>query len=281
MGLFSQLAGTLSSFFQIGGPNGNGLANNAAASAIEAKDPTNTTLVKMRAAGPAGRNDVTNKTYNDTAANHPLPGTLAFNGGNPLPNNSATEQWYVVTTSGATATVGQLLWDDGSGAGLVTVIPAVTGNTVVTVVALAGATPLAATSLYVWNGATWVLISANAPTPAGVQSMVRVPIATATPVTSATILPVGAVITDAFVDVTTPYSAGATISVGTPVNNTLFQNGTGASPDNDPQAANLYQTQDTPVPAAGGAQPLQVNIAGAPAAGAGFAYILYVSTPLN
>lgn len=274
MSLFSQLLGTLSNFFQIGGPNGAGF-NDAGATAIEAKDPTNTTFVVLRAAGPVARNDVTTKTYTDTLANKPVPGTLAWDGNVALPANSAAERWYVVTTSGAFATVGELLWDDGSGVGTVTIIPAVTGNTVVTVGALAGATPLAATSLYVWNGATWVLISASSPTPAGVTSMIRVPIALVN-VISVTIMPVGTIIYDAFLDITTPYSPGATISLGTPAQPTEFQLVT----DNVPQVADLYQkTQDSSITAVVGPQAFQVTIAGAPAAGAGFAYILYASAP--
>lgn len=55
MSLFSRIAGAIASFFQIGGPSGPGINDNAGA--LEAKDPTNSVFVNMRGADPAGLND--------------------------------------------------------------------------------------------------------------------------------------------------------------------------------------------------------------------------------
>lgn len=140
-GVFSKLLGTLSSFFQIGGTAGPGI--NANGAVLETKNAANNAFAVHRGATPVGDNDLTTKAYVDKMASKPLPASIQFNGNNVLPNNSGTEQWYVVTTSGANATIGQLLWDDGSGAGVVAVIPAVTGNTIVTTVAFSGWNDLA------------------------------------------------------------------------------------------------------------------------------------------
>jgi hypothetical protein len=266
MGLFSKLAGTVTSFFQIGGTAGPGI--NANAAALETRNAANSAFAVHRGATPVGDNDFTTKAYVDKTANKPIPVSLQFNGNNPLPNNSGTEQWYVVTTTGPNATIGQLLWDDGSGAGVVAVIAAATGNTIVTTAAFSGGTiTLQANQIYVWTGAAWLDI---APSVSGVTYMIRLPITNAASQSSATSILANAIIYDARLDITTPYSAGATISLGITGTVALFM----ATGDNTPQLANLYQNmQDTSVGAA--PLPLLVTIAGAPAAGAGFAIVIY------
>jgi hypothetical protein len=97
------------------------------------------------------------------------------------------------------------------------------------------------------------------------------PITTAASQSSATLLPVNSAIYDAKLDVTTAYSAGTQISLGTTGTTNLFM-GVG---DNTATVAGLYQVmQDTPM---GGGSPLAllVTVQGGPAAGAGFAVVLY------
>jgi hypothetical protein len=271
MGLFSKLAGVTSSFFQIGGPAGPGINNNGGL--LEAKNAANNAFVVMRGATPVGDNDLTTKAYVDKTANKPIPVSLQFNGGSALPANTGTEQWYVVTTSGVNASIGQLLWDDGSGVGNVAVIPAATGNTIVTTAAFSGGTiSLAANQMYVWTGTAWLDI---APSVAGATYMIRTALTTAASQNSATQIPANAIIYDVRLDVTTPYSAGTTISLGITGSTSLFM----ATGDNTATVAGLYQVmQDTSVGASAAA--LLATIAGAPAAGVGAMVVLY-SLPNN
>jgi len=103
----------------------------------------------------------------------------------------------------------------------------------------------------------------------GVMNVIRYAIGTAATQDSTTVIPATAVIIDCKVEITTPYSALATISVGQPGSTSLFQTTT----DNLPQAAGIYQVmQDTPAFAAAVAR---VTVGGAPAAGAGFVVIQY------
>ena len=158
MGIFEQLAGTLSSFFQVGGPSGPALKDNAGN--IDARNAGDTGYVNLRVATPgAGTdNDATNKSYVDTLSK-PIAVANQFNGSNALPSNSATEQFYVVTTTGVNATIGQLLWDDGSGVGTVKVINAATGNVIIALAAFTGGTiSFAINQLYIWNP-SWTLIA--------------------------------------------------------------------------------------------------------------------------
>ncbi len=265
MGLFQRLAGVVNSFFEIGGPTGPGI--NANGAALETKNAANSAFAVHRGAAPVGDNDFTTKAYVDTIFK-PIPASLQFNGNNPLPANTATEQFYVVTTTGPNATIGQVLWDDGTGVGTVTVLPAKTGNEIVTTATFSGGTiTLQTNQNYVWSGAAWVNISPNV---AGVVLAIRMPITTAASQSSTTSIPANAIIYSAQVNITTAYSAGATIAVGQTGTTTLLQ----ATPDNTPTLVNIYLAeQDTAWGAS--ALPVLVTVGGAPAAGAGFVTVLY------
>ncbi len=154
VGVFSKLLGTVTGFFRFGGPASPGINVNGAA--LETKNAANSALAVHRGAAPVGDNDFATKAYADTIFK-PIPVSLQFNGGNALPANSATEQFYVVTTSGANATIGQVLWDDGTGVGAVAVLAAKAGNEIVTTATFTGGTILlVANQNYVWSGAAWL-----------------------------------------------------------------------------------------------------------------------------
>ena len=108
----------------------------------------------------------------------------------------------------------------------------------------------------------------------GAVSVIRIPITNAASQTSATSIPASAIVLRAFLDVVTPYSVGATITVGTAPSHSAFMN-TGAS---NPQIAAIYDApQDT---ANAASNPFLVTVAGSPVAGAGFACVEY-SLPQN
>lgn len=83
-----------------------------------------------------------------------------FNGNNALPLNSNQQQYYVVTTSGASATIGEILFDDGSNDGEpVAVLPAIIGELIVIANAsgfTGGAISLTSGHQYAWSGFAWV-----------------------------------------------------------------------------------------------------------------------------
>jgi|SRR5271166_3816 len=59
--VWERFLGVIGSFFQVGGPSGPGLNDNAGA--LEAKDPTNTTYVNLRGADPVVANDLVTLEY--------------------------------------------------------------------------------------------------------------------------------------------------------------------------------------------------------------------------
>jgi hypothetical protein len=122
---------------------------------------------------------------------------------------------------------------------------------------------------FVWTNVTGG--SAAAP---GSSETIVVPLGLVT-ASSTTVLPAGALVTLASLNITTPYSVGATIEIGQAASPAAFMTPTG---ENDPQIVGLYQNPQASV-ANTPAQAVLVTIAGAPAAGAGSASITYVAAP--
>jgi hypothetical protein len=63
MSLFSKLYGTVSNFFQIGGPTGPGWYNDDGY--LDARNSTNSAFVNVRGADPIANNDLVTKEYGD------------------------------------------------------------------------------------------------------------------------------------------------------------------------------------------------------------------------
>ena len=107
--------------------------------------------------GPIGPTGIIGPTgpVGPTGATGPsgvLAVTAEFNGNNPLPANTGTAHYIIVTTSGANAVIGNLLHDNGSGAGTVQLIATVPDQTVFTDVAFTtGTEPLDGRALYTFN----------------------------------------------------------------------------------------------------------------------------------
>lgn len=95
--------------------------------------------------------------------------------------------------------------------------------------------------------------------------------ATGSPVLMGAVIPSGAVIVRSRVNVTTPFSAGATLLVGTSGTPSELQ----AATDNNPQAAGIYDIANEVT--LGGATQYQVTIAGSPTAGVATAMVEFVT----
>ncbi len=272
MGLFSRLAGTMSSFFQIGGPGAAGWAD-AGATAIEAKDSTNTVDANVRGADPIVPNDFVTKGYSDTQFK-PLIATAQASGATALPANTAAEHFIVITTTGVNASIGDLLWDNGTGVGTVTVIPAPTGGEIVPAASFTGgAISFTAFQNYIWNGTAWVNAATANPGP---TQVIVFAVGTAATTSSVTSIPVGATILRATLNVTTAYPTGSPppqISIGSTAVPNLLQ----TVADNDPQVVDTYDAPQ--ITNWNVASVVQVTITGTPATGASTVMVEYVATP--
>jgi len=267
MGFFAKISGVVQNFFQFGGPAGPALKANSGA--IDARNAADTLYAIVRGATPVGNNDLVTKAYADVL-NKPVVVTLQHDGTLALPANSGVEKWYVVTTTGGFATIGDLLWDDGQGVGTVTLVTAAEGRSIFTSVAFSGGTiSLVANAYYIWDITSVAWLRDGADDFSGAVRSIRYAIANA-PASqdSANQLPVGAIVLRAEVIVTTPFSGGATISVGQVGFLTAFM----ATADNFATVANQYEVpQDSTPPVLPGV--IRTTIGGAPAAGAGFVRI--------
>jgi hypothetical protein len=268
MSLFQKLRGTLETIFQIGlaGPQ---LKNNAGI--VEARNAADNAYAIVRGAAPVGDSDLVTKLYLKSIET-PVVVTAQFDGNNALPSNTGVEHYYVVTTTGANATIGDVVYDNGSSTGTAVLLSAHEGRIIFTSQAFSGGTiTFAANSLYAWDTSTsqWLQEGSGQAT-SGSLRVIRMAISTGATQSSASSIPANAVIFSASVEITTPYSGGTTISVGRTGSTSLLQ----ATTDNLATTANTYQvTQET---AWGGSDlPTLVTVAGAPSAGAGFVTIQY------
>lgn len=270
MSLWSKIRGTIENAFQIGlgGPQ---LKHNTGH--LDARNAGDSGYVNLRVATPIENEDAVTKQYADTL-NKPIVVTDQFDGNNALPSNTGVEHFITVTTTGANASIGQVLWDDGQGVGTVTVLTALDGRTIFTSQAFSGGTvTFEARAFYVWNnaGSVWELEASNTQT--GAIREIRYAITNANGAQdSADKVPANAVVVSAEFNITTPYSGGATLTLGHSGNTTLLQTTT----DNLSTVAGHYQVmQDT---SWGGSElTVRTTVAGSPAAGAGFAIVKYTS----
>ena len=94
MGLFTRILGTVSSYFQVGGPAGFRLKNNDGA--LDARDSGDSAYINVRGADPASNDDFVTKRYSDRT-----PGLGAPVGGT-VPVFGSSTSILVGTASGAT-----------------------------------------------------------------------------------------------------------------------------------------------------------------------------------
>ena len=261
------LKGTASVLYQIGGKLGSQIKSVAGGLAI--RNPTDSGYSTLAGATPTDPTHFTTKEYVDNQRWYVV--TAQFNGNSPLPSNTGTEHWAVVTTSdaggGSGAMVGDLIWDNGTGVGTAVIILA--GNVeIVTAAAFTGGTiSFAANQDYFWSVATstWVNISAQV---AGVIYCTKVSVGT-TNGSSADSIPANAVIGRADIVIGTSYSVGATITVGRTGSAALLADTTDSYP------ANPADTYVGPQRTAwgGSALPVLVTVGGSPSVGAADVYV--------
>lgn len=276
--LFEKLAGIVGNFFQIGGPAGPGL-NNTSTTVITATAANGSTPANVRVAAPLVDADAATKQYVDEIFK-PVIVTAQSNAVSSLQANTSTEHFTVVTTAGTGAAsaylIGSLLWDDGSNTGNVAIIAPALGDSIIPTIALTGGTlTFVANQQYVYVGSTvyWQQMSADVP---GAEYAIQFAIGHgASTYSSTTIIPAGALVLSTTINITTPFSAGATISVGQTGSTSLLQ-GTG---DNTPQTDDAY-CSNIQTAWGGSALAVLVTIGDSPSAGAGTCTVLF-SLPIS
>lgn len=271
MSLFKKLVGTIETVWQIGLDRA--LIRSLSTGELEVRNAANTTYANLRVAAPVGDNDAVTKKYADTLSK-PVIVTAQFDGNNALPANTGTRHFEVVSTTGPQASIGDLIFDNGTGVGTAEVLTAVEGRTIAVTDALSGGTvTFDPDSIYIWDadGTTWVKIG-DVGAVTGALRVIRYAITNAATQDSTTQIPANARVLSTKLVITTSYSGGATISIGQPGNLTLLQ----ATSDNRPQAAsgNIYEVEED-IAWGGSAAVVRTTVGGSPAAGAGTVIVSY------
>lgn len=269
MSIFKKIRGTIETIWQIGrsGPN---IKDNSGV--VEIKNSDDSALAVIRFATPVADTDGVNKLYADSIVK-PVRILRQADCTSALPNNTAVRGWVVVSTAGTGAVIGDLLYDDGSSTGTMSIVAKVEGRVIATTDALAGGTAtFDADSVYIWDedGSAWVKIG-DIGSLTGAIREIRYVLDTTASQDSASQIPANARLVSSDVKITTPYSGGATITVGSTSTATLCQ----AATDNNPQAAATYSVEHEDTAWEGTASVVRTAISGTPGAGAGVCTVRY------
>lgn len=270
MAIFKKIRGTIESIFQLG-LDGQNIKSNG--SAVEIRDSDDTSFATLRAGAPSGDNDVATKFYVDSVEGITIVDRQADTSSS-LPNNTSTRGFLVVTTAGSGAAIGDLLFDNGlNDAQPVSIVSAKDGRTISTTASFTGGTiSLEADSVYTWDdtGGEWVKIG-DIGSVTGAVRTIRFTLDNTASQDSSSEIPSGYRVIEARIEVTTPYSGGATIEMGdTSTSDLIFSAG-----DAKEQKADTYIVeQDTAWPSD---SVVRVTVGGTPAAGAGVAIVKYAN----
>ena len=271
MDLFKKLRGIIGALFQIDVYNdGPQLKNNSGV--LEFRNANDNGFVVARGATPLADNDLVNKLYADSLSK-PIIVSRQADTSVSIPNNTASRGFVVVTTAGSGASIGDLLYDNGLNyARPMQILTAIEGRTIAVTDSLTGGTiSFEADSIYIWDadGGAWLKIGDVGNVTGAVRKICFDIDNTATQ-DSTNQIPAGNRVERCDVEITTQYSGGADIEVGTTADADAFQVVT----DNKPQSVNKTYSveQDTEVASA---SVVRVTVSGTPAAGAGRVCVWY------
>lgn len=279
MGFYSKLRGTIETIFQFGTDRA-AIRSQAGGSILEVRNSADSAFGILRAATPVDDNDVVTKKYADTLEK-PIIVKAQADTSVSIPNNTAVRRFLVVTTAGNGAVIGDLLYDNGlNDANPMEILAAVEGRCMAVTDSLSGGTvTFEPDSIYIWDedGTEWIKIGDIGSVTGAIRELRYVIDNSATQDSTAE-MPANARVSECQVIITTQYSGGATITVGTTGDTDAFQ----VAGDNNPQKGgvpNIFSVpQDTDV--GGSASVVRTTIAGAPAAGAGVVVVKF-STVLS
>lgn len=261
--VYKKIRGTIENLFRFG--LGRAQIKSQVSDILEVRKSDDSGYAIMRGLAPVGDNDYVTKKYADTLEK-PLIVKRQADCSVAIPNNTAVRGFVVVTTAGSGAAIGDILYDNGlNDAAPMEILAANEGRTLAITDTLSGGTiSFDADSVYIWDadGTAWVKIG-DIGSVTGAVRAIRFGIINTAAQNSVSSIPQNARVLRCRLEVTTPYSGGATISIGYAGAVAAFQ----LTTDNSPQVAAAYIVdQDTQVPTV---QTVLVTVGGAPAAGVG------------
>lgn len=266
MSTWKKVIGTQESSFQIGlaGPK-----IKRSTDALEGRNADDSGYAVVRGALPVADNDLVTKYYADSLTK-PIIVKRQADCSAALPPNTAARGYVVVSTAGTGAAIGDLLFDDGSSTGDMAILAAEEGRVIIVTDSLTGGTVVfQPDTAYAWDSdaSLWIAMGGSG---TGAVKEISVTIGTSASYSSTDDIPAGCVIVGSSVLIGTPYTAAATITVGSESTATKYQ----ATTDNEPQTAGQYDV-DARITGEAAAEKVVVAIANTPAAGAGTVTVRY------
>lgn len=271
MGLVKKMLGIIGDRLHIDFVNDGPMIKNVAG-VLEIRDADDVALAIARGATPVGDNDLVNKLYADSLSK-PLIVSRQADTSSSIPNNTAVRGFVVVSTAGTGAVIGDLLFDDGSNSGPMVILPAIEGRTIAITDALTGGTVEFTTdSIYIWDddGTVWVKVG-DVGNVTGALRVIRYAITNAASQDSATSIDSGNIIHSAQLKLTTPYSGGSDIDVGTTADDDLIIDQSDVNIQKPADTIFLIE-QDTVWPIN---SIVRTTVSGTPGAGAGIVTVIY------
>lgn len=277
--VYQKIRGLIGTIFQLGlggpqlKPSGTGV--------IEHRDSADAAFAIARGATPVGDNDLVTKLYADQLTK-PLIVKRQADTSSSIPANTATRGFVVVTTAGSGAVIGDVLFDDGTGVGTMTILAGgpQEGRVIVVTDALAGGTiEFDADTMYIWDddALTWIK-AGDIGSVTGADRVICVPFDfndQGGTVDSTAEVPASAIITKSIIKITTDFDGTSpTITLGNSASPALAQ----AASVNRPTQIAEYHCEEI-IAWGGVADEVRVTVGGTAATqGVGTAYLFY-STP--
>lgn len=240
---------------------------------IKFRNTDDSAYININALTPTDPDHVVTKSYADS-----MEGNLVISRQADctaaLPPNTAVAGYVVVTTAGTGAAIGDLLRDDGSSTGDMSIIAARNGRSIMITTALTGGTvEFEPDCVYTWDeDATpdrWLKV-ADIGSVSGAIRLVKVTIGTNATYESVLEIPKDNEVTEVRVTIGTAYSAGATIKVGFTEDDDAIVKTT----DINPQVENVY-TLDQETAWHTDNRKVLITISDTPAVGAGVVRVFF------
>jgi len=181
---------------------------------LEIVNKDGTDFAILRCANPVNDSDVVNFLTFKTKKGNVVIKRQADTSAS-IPTNTAVRGFLVVSTAGTGAVIGDLLYDDGSSSGPMSIVGKDDGRSIVVTVPLTGGSvEFDAETIYTWDddGLVWIKSSNLAAT--GAERIIKLPFGIAATVDSTTQIPANAEVYRREIDITTVYPATKEITIG-------------------------------------------------------------------
>jgi len=251
--------------FQVDEPNAGPMLKNTSG-VMDVRNSDDTAYARVKAGAALDNNDlVTLKQFKSTKLFEFV--SAQADTSVALPTNTAAKRMLVVTTAGTGAAIGDLLYDNGTSTGSMEIITAQARTIHIPVAFSGGTITFDPDTLYMWDEEAvpankWIKVG-DVGAVSGAIRTIKITYTTAATNDSATSIPAGADVILSKTKITTPYSGGATINIGTPTSSAKFQPASKIRPQGPTDR--LYSKQQITNQAT--AEVVRASVGGTPAAG--------------